>query len=216
MVGVGAGRMGGRGACGGGDVTRARAAGRRCSWRCTASCDGNGIATAQPRGPFTPGAGLQVASIAMLRVDGAGAERVPRCVERVPPGQGIGARLGSGVPIFKTAHKQVLQGGMQNVKGGRNGQRGIGHRPSAVGEMSRRNALLVRWRLVTPLKTAGKGMGTLHQQLENQHRQAKVVVLGCPVDAPASVPSCCTVYTRASPPAPSSAVVSMVIRCPLE
>ena len=141
---------------------------------------------------------------AMLGVGSAGHEGVARLVECVAPGQGIRARLGVGVPVCKTVDKQVLEGGMQDIKGrcearwgrGRGlsaiapqpsqytleGRCGVEPDLSAVGEPPCSNALRQRWRLPSAMPSSSKRMCPLHEQLEDQHRQSEKVVFRRPVD----------------------------------
>ena len=93
-----------------------------------------GIAPSQERGALTPRAGTEMVPKAVLGVGRAGHEGVSRLVERTAPGQGIRARLGVSVPVYKTAHKQVLEGRMQDIKGRCMTRRDIGHGLSAVSE----------------------------------------------------------------------------------
>jgi hypothetical protein len=63
------------------------------------------IAAAQPCRAFAPGAGTQMAAVAVLRIAGACDERVPRFVERIAPGLGVGACLRGSMAIVETAHE---------------------------------------------------------------------------------------------------------------
>ena len=70
------------------------------------------IAPSQEHGALTPRAGTEMIPKAVLDVGRAGQEGVAHIFEHAAPGQGIRTRLGVGVPVYKTAHKQVLEGGM--------------------------------------------------------------------------------------------------------
>jgi hypothetical protein len=70
------------------------------------------ITTAQACGPLAPGAGTQMAAVAVLRVAGARAERISRFVERIAPGQSVGACLRGAVALVETAYEQLLHRGM--------------------------------------------------------------------------------------------------------
>jgi hypothetical protein len=70
---------------------------------------GKWIESAELRRTVTPWAGVQMVAVAMLLVDGTGDEGFFRFLQRALPSLCIGSRVGVGVPILETTHKQVPQ-----------------------------------------------------------------------------------------------------------
>ena len=125
----------------------------------------------------TPGAGVQMIAVKMLRVGVTAQQIAPRFIQCALPRSGVRAQIGIVMPLLKTAHKQFSQCRRQQFKRRRIARIGaIRHGPAAIRKVPPRNPLFKRRRVAVLQIHPRKRMRPLHQQMKNQHGQREKVV----------------------------------------